>query len=102
MRRFEFSAGGSDKFWEISLEGDSFTVRYGRLGTNGQRQTKTFDSEQKAGREHDKLIEEKLHKGYVETATLAGVFTAAPRAARTGENLKAQLLYSSGGWTGRT
>ncbi|MEW6282217.1 MAG: WGR domain-containing protein [Candidatus Eremiobacterota bacterium] len=66
-RRFEFVEGTSSKFWEISLEGDSFTVRYGRIGTDGQTQTRCFDTEEKARKEHDKLVEEKLKKGYVET-----------------------------------
>jgi predicted DNA-binding WGR domain protein len=89
MRRFEFSAGGSDKFWEITLEGNCFSVRYGRMGTEGQRQTKTFDNEQKAQKEHDKLIAEKLQKGYVEAST-AGSATAV-RTARSGESLKSHL-----------
>jgi predicted DNA-binding WGR domain protein len=89
MRRFEFSAGGSDKFWEITLEGNCFSVRYGRMGTDGQRQTKTFDTEQKAQKEHDKLIAEKIQKGYVEASAAPGA--AAVRTARTGENLKSHL-----------
>ena len=36
MRRFEFSDGKSDKFWEIVVEGNAFTARYGRVGTDGQ------------------------------------------------------------------
>ncbi|MEW6284559.1 MAG: WGR domain-containing protein, partial [Candidatus Eremiobacterota bacterium] len=39
MRRFEFQEGSSNKFWEIHHEGDSFTVRWGKLGTQGQTQT---------------------------------------------------------------
>lgn len=66
MRHFEFQEGTSNKFWEIELDGDSFTVRYGRLGTDGQSQTKTFDSPDKAQKEYDKLVAEKVKKGYVE------------------------------------
>ncbi len=68
-RHFEFSGGGSRKFWEISLSGASFTVRFGRLGTSGQLQSKTFNGEAKARREAEKLITEKLKKGYVEKGT---------------------------------
>ena len=58
MRRFELIEGTSDKFWEIDDTVDQlgFTVRYGRRGTNGQIQTKTFDTAAKAGTERDKLI----------------------------------------------
>jgi predicted DNA-binding WGR domain protein len=65
-RRFEFVQGKSRKFWEITQEADTVTVHFGRLGTQGQTQTKTFASEQKAQREAEKLITEKTRKGYKE------------------------------------
>ena len=43
------------------------TVRYGRLGTNGQSKTKTFGDDDAAQAYADKLIEEKTEKGYEET-----------------------------------
>jgi predicted DNA-binding WGR domain protein len=67
-RRFEFIGGGSQKFWEISIAGKSFAVRFGRIGTAGQSQTKSFADEEKAKREAEKLIAEKVKKGYVEKA----------------------------------
>ncbi len=66
VRHFEFIGGSSRKFWEISLSGNSFTVRFGRIGTAGQSQTKTFGDEAKAKREGENLIGEKVKKGYVE------------------------------------
>ena len=42
MRRFELVEGTASKFWEIAVEGVSTTVRYGRIGTTGQTQTKSF------------------------------------------------------------
>jgi predicted DNA-binding WGR domain protein len=66
VRHFEFIEGTSRKFWEISVSGNAFTVRFGRIGTAGQSQTKTFADEVKAKREADQLISEKLKKGYVE------------------------------------
>ncbi len=66
VRCFEFIGGSSKKFWEISLSGNSFTVRFGRLGTAGQVQTKKFADETKARREAESLIAEKVKKGYVE------------------------------------
>jgi len=68
IRRFEFSTGGSDKFWEVQLDGQELTVRYGRIGAAGLSQTKSFESEEIAQHEHDKLIAEKLKKGYIEAA----------------------------------
>jgi len=65
-RRFEFVGGSSQKFWEISVSGSSFTVRFGRIGTAGQSQTKNFANEDKAKREAENLIAEKIKKGYAE------------------------------------
>lgn len=76
MRRFEFVEGTSSKFWEIGLEGSGFTVRFGRLGTEGQTQQKSFPTAEKARAEHDKLIQEKQKKGYAEV----GAATAPPAA----------------------
>jgi predicted DNA-binding WGR domain protein len=67
-RRFEFVGGSSQKFWEISISGNLFTVRFGRMGTAGQSQTKNFADEAKAKREAESLIAEKVKKGYVEIA----------------------------------
>ena len=66
-RYFEFTGGSSRKFWEISLSGDCFTVRFGRIGTLGQSQTKKFANEINARREFEHLIAEKTKKGYFET-----------------------------------
>ncbi|HYG34730.1 MAG TPA: WGR domain-containing protein, partial [Clostridia bacterium] len=65
-RHFEFISGASNKFWEISVSGNSFTVRFGRIGTPGQSQTKSFEDDGKAKREAEKLIAEKIKKGYTE------------------------------------
>jgi predicted DNA-binding WGR domain protein len=65
-RYLEFIGGSSRKFWEISVQGNSFTVRFGRIGTPGQSQIKAFADETKANHEAESLINEKLKKGYEE------------------------------------
>ena len=70
-RLFEFRDGRSDKFWEITLSGSTHTVRYGRVGTEGQSATKEFPSAEKAQASHDKLINQKIKKGYNEIANKA-------------------------------
>lgn len=70
-RLFEFRDGRSDKFWEITLSGLTHTVRYGRVGTEGQSATKEFPSAEKAQASHDKLIAQKVKKGYNEIANKA-------------------------------
>ncbi|ABC30072.1 uncharacterized conserved protein [Hahella chejuensis KCTC 2396] len=76
MRRLTLKDGASDKFWEIDLQGNQYTVRYGRAGTDGQLKTKEFDSEAKAKSEHDKQIAAKLKKGYVEDSAATGSLPA--------------------------
>src|SRR5262245_49614936 len=84
MRRFELSEGTSNKFWEIVLDGKTFNVRFGRIGTNGQQQAKSFPTPAKAKAEHDKLVTEKLGKGYREIGNgHAPEPEAAPVATRT-------------------
>ncbi len=65
-RTFEFIEGTSSKFWAIWGDGTSHTVHFGRIGTEGQKQTKNFSSEEEAKKSYEKLIKEKLKKGYIE------------------------------------
>ena len=65
-RYFEFVEGTSSKFWEISTQGNDVTVRFGRIGTNGQTKTKSFTDAAALQKHVDDLIEEKTGKGYVE------------------------------------
>ena len=69
-RRFEFIGGNSAKFWEVTVAGSDVTVRYGRLGTSGQTQTKSFADAAKAQKHADAQIAQKIGKGYRETATV--------------------------------
>jgi len=67
-RSFEYIAGTSAKFWEISVNDLDCTVRFGKIGTHGQSLTKTFFDSGATLRHAEKLITEKLGKGYVELA----------------------------------
>lgn len=65
-RYLEFVGGKSSKFWEVAVDDTEVTVRYGRLGTNGQSRTKSFATAQKARAHAAKLVQEKTWKGYEE------------------------------------
>ena len=78
MQRFEFDDGKSKKFWEIALDGNTFTVRYGRIGTDGQSSTKVFPTEDKARAEAEKVLLSKTKKGYVEVAAAPVVVEGNP------------------------
>ncbi len=64
MRRYEFSDGQSHKFWEITLDGASLRIRFGRVGSDGQARTKEFESAGEAREAHARTIAEKLEAGY--------------------------------------
>jgi uncharacterized protein (TIGR02996 family) len=64
MPRYELVEGTSSKFWEIELEGTSFTTRYGRIGTDGQTTTKEWKTKDEAKKQYDKIVAEKTKKGY--------------------------------------
>lgn len=65
-RHFEFTSGKSNKYWAITVQGATYTVRYGRIGTNGQSYSKSFDNESAAKSEAESLIAAKTKKGYKE------------------------------------
>lgn len=64
MRRFELVEGTSSKFWEVEASGGVLSVRFGRIGTKGQVQRKKLGVGAEAAME--KLVGEKVHKGYKE------------------------------------
>jgi predicted DNA-binding WGR domain protein len=86
MRRFEFSEGASNKFWEIEQDGVDLVIRWGRIGTQGQSQTKHFADAAKATSALDKLVSEKAGKGYVEAG--AGTAAAATAVANAANDKK--------------
>ncbi|MBI3464400.1 MAG: DNA ligase [Planctomycetes bacterium] len=65
-RCFEFVEGTSSKFWEVWINGNELTTHWGRIGTEGQTKSKAFATPEKAQAEYDKLVAEKLEKGYQE------------------------------------
>ena len=70
-RRFECREGGASKFWQIAVRGTTVAVQFGKLGTNGQQTSKEFANPTQAETHAEKLIGEKLGKGYVEVASTA-------------------------------
>lgn len=65
-RHFEFVEGSSSKFWDVTTSGKDVTVRFGRIGTAGQTQTKSFADAAAAQTHADKLVHQKTAKGYQE------------------------------------
>ncbi|WP_028973682.1 WGR and DUF4132 domain-containing protein [Spirochaeta cellobiosiphila] len=76
MRRFVFTDGKSDKFWEIELNNTSYTVRYGRMGTSGSEKIKDFKNAERAKKEYERSINSKVNKGYREEENVITTATA--------------------------
>jgi predicted DNA-binding WGR domain protein len=65
-RYFIFEDEKSKKHWSIEIEGASFIVNFGKLGSSGQKIEKTFETEEDCNKEYEKLINKKLKEGYLE------------------------------------
>ncbi len=66
FERFVYTDQTSNKFWEAGVQENKLIVRFGRVGTKGQVQVKTFDDKEMAKREMEKMVREKIGKGYKE------------------------------------
>ncbi|BAL89716.1 hypothetical protein AMIS_44960 [Actinoplanes missouriensis 431] len=71
MRCFEHRGAGSAKSWRVSRDGAVVTVRFGRVGAAGQTRVKELADEVAAIAHVERLVAEKLSKGYVETGAAA-------------------------------
>ncbi|WDZ85064.1 WGR domain-containing protein [Micromonospora cathayae] len=56
--------GGAHKFYEVVVDGSELTVRYGRIGEQGQVKSSSFADQAKARAAAAKKIGEKVRKGY--------------------------------------
>ena len=62
--RLEFHDGKSDKFWEITLNGNTTSTAYGKCDKDGMETEKSHASDEKAAKFAAKKIKEKRKKGY--------------------------------------
>ncbi|EJB9923446.1 TPA: WGR and DUF4132 domain-containing protein [Escherichia coli] len=68
MRLFIYQDEKSHKFWAVEQQGNELHINWGKVGTNGQSQVKSFADAAAAEKAGLKLIAEKVKKGYVEQA----------------------------------
>ncbi len=61
---FSYESKNSHKFYEVKIEENKVTFRFGRIGDHGQTKIETYKTHEKAKEEADKKIQEKLKKGY--------------------------------------
>lgn len=77
-KRLELVKGASAKFWEVAVAGSGLTVTFGRIGTKGQIQLRSFDTPAAAKADATKQLTAKLAKGYAEVKAKAAKEAAHP------------------------
>lgn len=60
----EYRDEKSSKFWEVSVNDSTMVTRWGAIGSKGQSKEKSFESNDKAIAEAEKLASQKVRKGY--------------------------------------
>lgn len=68
MKTYIYQDEKSHKFWAVEQQGNELHISWGKVGTNGQSQVKSFADAAVSERAELKLIAEKVKKGYVEQA----------------------------------
>lgn len=66
MYRLEFSEGSADKFWQIERNKTEVLLSWGRKGSSGQSQQKSFATEAEAESFLQQQLIAKLKKGYLQ------------------------------------
>jgi predicted DNA-binding WGR domain protein len=75
--------GSAHKFYEVAVDGTQVTIRYGRIGDQGQSKVSSFADAQKAQAAAQKKIGEKVRKGYAPAVPGARAARAVTRRAIT-------------------
>lgn len=95
-REFHCTTRVSRKFWAISTHGPVHTVMFGRVGAAGRVRTKRFATDEAAQAASEKLIREKLRRGYVEVAPSNGAKPpTAPPAVTSPQVSSLAAIYAS-------
>lgn len=63
--RLVYQDNKSHKFWQVTVSSNSYTVCFGKVGTSGTEQVKQAANSQEAIKFAEKLVAQKLKKGYV-------------------------------------
>ncbi len=72
-RIFINQTGDSNKFWIIEQFDEKYSVHWGKLGTDGRSNEKVFSTKEECSQKVEKLIKEKISKGYIETNDLINI-----------------------------
>lgn len=81
--------GVSDKFWNIEYRGNTQKIVFGKTGTQGRETIKEFTDEEECTKESEKLIGQKIRKGYTEILENEEI----PQKAELSEAEKADIYF---------
>ncbi len=70
MKTYIYQDEKSHKFWAVEQQRNELHITWGKVGTNGQSQVKSFADTAAAEKAELKLIAEKTKKGYVEEVSV--------------------------------
>lgn len=90
-KHLKYIDGTSDKFWQIEVTDTTYTVVYGRNGTSGTAQTKSFSSGEECLKAAEKLLNEKVKKGYSEDGEVVVSNPASKSAKSSGVDIQVVL-----------
>lgn len=76
MKIFIYQDDKSHKFWSVEQQENELHLRWGKVGSNGQSQIKVFADGAAAANAQQKLINEKVKKGYLPQETEAAMTEA--------------------------
>lgn len=79
----------SDKFWNIDYQGTTQKIIFGKTGTKGRETIKEFADEKECTHESEKLINQKIKKGYIEILEHDEV----PQKKELSENERADIYF---------
>jgi predicted DNA-binding WGR domain protein/DNA polymerase III delta prime subunit len=65
FERLSYKDDTTNKFWEVGMQENKLVIHYGKTGNKGTMQVKTFEEITEALMEKEKMIAEKLGKGYL-------------------------------------
>jgi poly [ADP-ribose] polymerase 2/3/4 len=57
-------SGNNNKFWHANIVGSTLSLEWGRIGTNGQRKSLTFNDHASAVRDFERRRADKIRHGY--------------------------------------
>ncbi|WP_316831975.1 DUF6493 family protein [Pedobacter aquatilis] len=91
-KHLKYIEGSSDKFWQIETSDLSYTVTYGKNGTNGTSQSKYFTTTDECLKAAEKLLNDKIKKGYSESGEV--MITASKTLKENEKNLDKQTIIA--------